>query len=174
MWKHPSSTAAKKFKTASVCKVMVTVFCDMKGLLLADFIHRSETINADRYIQILQKLRQAIRQRHVGMLTRVVKLLHDDATPHTAGKTRETIEKIGWEILKQPTHSPDLAPSDFHLFGKLKEHLSGKRFASDQEVENETRNWLTNLDENFYAERILKLVSRWDKCLNLFGDYAEK
>jgi histone-lysine N-methyltransferase SETMAR len=58
----------------------------------------------------------------------------DNATPHTAGKTRETIEKMGWEILEHPPHSPDHAPSDFHLFGKLKEHLSGKRFASDQEV----------------------------------------
>jgi histone-lysine N-methyltransferase SETMAR len=100
--------------------------------------------------------------------------LHDSATPNTAGKTRETIEKMGWEILEHPPHSPDLAPSDFHLFGKLKERLSGKRFASDQEVENETRNWPTNLDTNSYAEGILKLVSRWYRCLNLFGDYVEK
>jgi hypothetical protein len=56
----------------------------------------------------------------------------------------------------------------------LKEHLSGKRFASDQEVENETRNWLNKLDAHFCAEYILQLVSRWDKCLNLFGDYTEK
>jgi histone-lysine N-methyltransferase SETMAR len=88
-------------------------------------------------------------------------------------KTRETIEKMGWEILEHPPHSRNLASSDFHLFGKLKEHLSGKRFASDHEVENETRNWLTNLDANFYAERILKSVSRWDKFLDLCGDYLE-
>jgi hypothetical protein len=56
----------------------------------------------------------------------------------------------------------------------LKEHLSGKRFASDQEMENETRYWLTNLDANVYAEGILKLLSRRDKCLSLFGDYVEK
>jgi histone-lysine N-methyltransferase SETMAR len=86
------------------------------------------------------------------MLIRGVRLLHDSATPHTAGKTRETIEKIGWEILEHPPHSPYLAPSDFHLFGKLKEHPSGKRFASDQEVENETRIWFTNLNANFYAK----------------------
>jgi hypothetical protein len=108
------------------------------------------------------------------MLTRGVRLLHDNATPHTAGKTRETIEKMSWEILEHHPHNPDLAPSDFHLFGNLKEHLSGKRFASDQEVENETRNSFTNLDSNFYAEGILKLVSHWDKCLNQFGDYVEK
>jgi histone-lysine N-methyltransferase SETMAR len=109
----------------------------MKGLLLFDFIHKNETINADHYIQTLQKL--AICRKRVGMLTRGVKLLHDNATPHTAGKTCETIEKMCWEILEHPPHSPDLTPSDFHLFGKLKELLSGKRFASDQEVENETK-----------------------------------
>jgi hypothetical protein len=52
----------------------------------------------------------------------------------------------------------------------LKEHLWGKRFASDHEAENDTRKWLTNLDTNLYAEGILN----WDKCLNLFGDYVEK
>jgi histone-lysine N-methyltransferase SETMAR len=68
---------------------------------------------------------------------------------------------MGWEILENPPHSPDLAPPDFHLFGKLKELPSGKRFTSDQEVENETRNWLTNFYANFCTEGILKLLSRW-------------
>jgi hypothetical protein len=66
MWKHPSSHTAKKFKTTSVRKVMATVFWDMKALLLVGFIHKNETINADRYIQTLQ---QAIRQKRVEMLT---------------------------------------------------------------------------------------------------------
>jgi hypothetical protein len=57
-----------------------------EGLLLVDFFHKNETINADRCIQTLQKLRQAVRQERVGMLTRGFKLLHDNATPHTAGK----------------------------------------------------------------------------------------
>jgi hypothetical protein len=70
MWKHPSSPTAKQFKTTtSVRKVMATVFWDMKALLLVGFIHKNETINADHYIQTLQKLQQAIRQKHVGMLT---------------------------------------------------------------------------------------------------------
>jgi hypothetical protein len=102
MWKHPSSPTAKKFKTTSVRKVMATVFWDMKGLLLVDLIHKNKTINADCYIQTLQKLRQAIRRKRVGMLTQGVKLLHDNATPHTAGKTRETIEMMCWEILEPP------------------------------------------------------------------------
>jgi len=32
-------------------------------------------------------------------------------------KIRNTITKFGWTVLPQPHYSPDLAPSDFHLFG---------------------------------------------------------
>jgi histone-lysine N-methyltransferase SETMAR len=78
----------------------------MKGLLLVDFIHKNETINADCYIQTLQKVRQAIRRKHAAMLTRSVKLLHDNATPHTAEKTHEINEKMGWEILEHPPSQP--------------------------------------------------------------------
>jgi hypothetical protein len=33
----------------------------------------------------------------------------------------------------QPPFSPDLAPSDFHLFGKLKTTLMGSVFENEQE-----------------------------------------
>jgi len=33
-------------------------------------------------------------------------------------------ERWGWEILEHPTYSPDLAPSDFHLFPNLKKTSS--------------------------------------------------
>ncbi len=33
---------------------------------------------------------------------------------------------------------------------------------------------VTNLGMQFYQSSIQKLVSRYDKCLNLFGDFVEK
>jgi hypothetical protein len=36
-----------------------------------------------------------------------------------------------------PAHSPDLAPSDFHLFLHLKKHLAGQKFHEEEEVKNE-------------------------------------
>ncbi|GFO10802.1 transposase [Plakobranchus ocellatus] len=42
--------------------------------------------------------------------------------------SKQWLQRHGWEILPHPAHSPDLAPSDFHLFGPLKRHLGGMAF----------------------------------------------
>jgi hypothetical protein len=39
-----------------------------------------------------------------------------------------------YELLEHPPYSPDLAPSDFCLFPKLKLFLAGQRFSSNQEA----------------------------------------
>jgi hypothetical protein len=57
--------------------------------------------------------------------------LHDNARPHTSLWTRQAIEKMGWTFLLHPVHSPDLAPSDCHLFGPLRDALRGRHFADD-------------------------------------------
>jgi hypothetical protein len=36
-----------------------------------------------------------------------------------------------------PAHTPDLAPSDFHLFLHLKKHLAGQKFHEDEKVKTE-------------------------------------
>jgi hypothetical protein len=39
-----------------------------------------------------------------------------------------------WEILPHPAYNHDLPPSDFQLFGPLKEALQGERFRVDDKV----------------------------------------
>ena len=43
-------------------------------------------------------------------------LLHDNALPHSAAQTQDFITSFKWEQMDHPSYSPDLAPSDFHLF----------------------------------------------------------
>jgi len=40
----------------------------------------------------------------------------------------EKLRDLHYELLKHPPYSPDLAPSDFYLFPKLKIFLAGQRF----------------------------------------------
>jgi histone-lysine N-methyltransferase SETMAR len=71
---------------------------------------------------------------------------------------------LDWENLDHPPYSPDLVPSDFQLFPKIKELLGSKRMATDEEVKETVTDWLNGLAANFYDEGIVKLVQRLDKA----------
>jgi histone-lysine N-methyltransferase SETMAR len=174
-WRHPWSPRPRKFKVVkSAGKVMATVFWDCKGILLVDVTEHGTTVNAAAYCETLKKLKDAIRRKRPGLLSKGVLLLHDNARPHSAKATQELLQQFQWTILQHPAYSPDLAPSDYHLFPALKQYLSSQRFESDDDVTTAVKQWLCRQGTDFYHEGIEKLVVRYDKCLNLFGDYVEK
>jgi len=41
---------------------------------------------------------------------------------------------MGWELLQHLPYSPDLAPSNFHLFGPQNELLGDIKFKNDEDV----------------------------------------
>ena len=49
---------------------------------------------------------------------------------------------FGWTTLPHPPYSPDLAPSDYHLFGAMKESLRGKHYENDEEAKTAVKKWL--------------------------------
>ncbi|GFS91927.1 mariner Mos1 transposase [Trichonephila clavipes] len=121
-WRHTNSPVRVKAKrTMSTRKVMATVFWDRHGVLLVEFMQQGTTINAAAYCATLTKLRRAIQNKRRSLLTSGVLLLHDNAKPHSAINTQNLIRSFGWEPIDHPPCSPDLAPSDFHLFRYLKE-----------------------------------------------------
>jgi histone-lysine N-methyltransferase SETMAR len=108
---------------------------------LAHFQKHGENVNSSSYCEVLVKLRDVNRRKHPGQLARGL-LLHRDARPHAARAYQEGIQELQWELLEHPPYSPDLAPSDFHLSGPVKNNPDGKRFPDDVEVETEGRQWL--------------------------------
>ena len=66
-----------------------------------------------------------------------------------------------------PTYSPDLVPSDFHLFLHLKKFLSGQRqrFQDDREAEMSVT-VVPISSGRLQRHKMQKLVSRYDKYLN--------
>ena len=51
---------------------------------------------------------------------------------------------------------------------------AGKRHADDEDLQHAVVDWLNSQAAVWYEEGINKLVSRYDKCLNVQGDYVEK
>jgi hypothetical protein len=77
-----------------------------------------------------------------------VLLQHDNARRHTA---RATITDLRLECIPHPAYSPDLAPSDYHVFGPLKEALGGKKFSTDNEIKEVVHRWLCSQSEEFFS-----------------------
>lgn len=152
---------------------MITVFWDSEGVLLVDVMPRGETINSLAYILTLKKLNRRFRRIRPNKDPAHLLLLHDNARPHTSLETREAITKLGWTVLPHPPYSPDLAPSDFHLFGPLKHALRGKKFEDDEAVIHAAKTWLRDQDNIWYKQGIHALVSRWRKAVLVDGDYVE-
>ena len=121
----------------------------------------------------MNELKPKIRSKHQGLLSKRVLLLHDNTRPHTAAHTVDTLRVLKFEVLKHPPYSPELAPSDFHLFGPMKEHLRGQKFA-DYEVMVAVQSWLKATLKSFFLEGIHKLVNRRTKCVAEQGDYVDK
>jgi histone-lysine N-methyltransferase SETMAR len=76
--------------------------------------------------------------------------------------------------MEHPAHSPDLAPSDFHLYGPLKGALGGRRFRCVEDVKNAVHQWQCAQPETFYYNGSKQLVGFWEKCVEKQGDYVEK
>ena len=52
--------------------------------------------------------------------------LQDNARVHTAKVFMAKFRELKWQLLLHSGYSPDLALSDFHLFGPLKDPLRGR------------------------------------------------
>jgi histone-lysine N-methyltransferase SETMAR len=167
-------TLNKMFKVMPLAgKVMLTLFWDSQGVLLAHFQKCGENVNSASYCEVLLKLRDAIRRKCPGHLARRVLHHHDNARPHTARATQEMIEELQWELLEHLPYSPDLALNDVHLLGLLKKHLGGRHVADDEEVETEVWKWLRQQSKDLCTEGFDALVKRWNRCINV-GGYIKK
>lgn len=159
----------------SLGKVMATVFWDSTGIILVDYLERGATINAEYYSNLLQNdVREAMRRKRPGKLSKRPLLLQDNARPHTAHHTMAVLERLGWDILQHPPYSPDLAPSDFHLFPSMKKYLRGFHFNDLQELQGEVLNWVRMQDTTFFQRGMEKLLDRYEACVNMGGNYVEK
>ena len=99
-----------------------------------------------------------MKSKRRGLLSSGVRLQHDNARRHTDRTTVATITDLHFECLPYSPYSPDLAPSDFHIFGPLKEAMGGKNFRSE-EVRHAMHEWLRGLTKNFFLKEFMHFVS---------------
>ena len=76
--------------------------------------------------------------------------MHDNALAHWTLATQKKLAYLGFQCPDHPPYSPDLAPSDYHLFPGLKKQLKGRRFSSDAEGIAAAETWLDGQPSDFF------------------------
>ncbi|KFD54678.1 hypothetical protein M513_04378 [Trichuris suis] len=119
----------------------------------------------------IQKLREEIKEKRRRKLSRKVLLQHDNAPVHRAKVALAAIQQCGFGQIDHPPYSPDLAPSDYFLFGNLKQHLRGTVFSDDNELKSAVQDYFNSREKNFFFNGLMNLKSRCEKCIEVEGQY---
>ena len=156
----------------SLNKRMLCIWWDIRGPIHFELLKPYEKLNSERYCQQLDNLKTALQEKRPAMFNRKnIILHHDNARPHTALGTRQKLAELGWEILSHPPYSPDLAPSDYHLFLSLQNSLQCKKFKNEEDIKEALVQFFASKDKKFFKNGIYKLPSRWQEVINNNGNY---
>lgn len=72
------------------------VYCNFRWQLLIDFLEHGATINAQSYVETLQKMKRAIKQNDQECWRTGLILFHDNARPYTVQVVSLTREDFRW------------------------------------------------------------------------------
>jgi histone-lysine N-methyltransferase SETMAR len=174
-WIEVGCSAPNKTRSVSSAGgVMASVVWDAEGILFIDYLEKGKTITREYYSNLLTRLDEKIHEKSSGLQKKKLIFHQDSACAHKCVLAVGKLRDLHYELLEHPTYSPDLAPSDFCLFPKLKLFLAGQRFSLNQDAIAAVEGYFADLMKNQYRDGIMALEHRWNKCTSLKGDYVEK
>ena len=115
-------------------KTMLTVFWGIKGFYLIDFMESGKRFDSSYACLLLSRLDESLKKNPSSHGLRGMRIHWDNARPHVSASTRDMVKSLGAQILPHPPYSPDLAPSDFFLFGHVKRLLRGSVFGDESSL----------------------------------------
>jgi histone-lysine N-methyltransferase SETMAR len=86
---------------------------------------------------------------------------------------RECLASKQINVLEHPPYSPDLAPSDFLLFTKIKEILKGRHFDDIDDIRSNTTAALKAVPQNQSQTCFEGWTRRWHQCIASQEEYFE-
>lgn len=175
-WGKPGHASSSKAKpNIHGAKVMICIWWDQLGVIYYELLKPGETITGDRYRTQLMRLSRALKEKRPQYQERHDKVIlqHDNARPHVAKVVKKYLETLKWEVLPHPPYSPDVAPSDFHLFRSMAHGLADQHFQSFEELEKWIASWIASKEDSFFRAGIRKLPERWEKVVASDGQYFE-
>uniref|UniRef100_A0A5S6R0H3 Tc1-like transposase DDE domain-containing protein n=1 Tax=Trichuris muris TaxID=70415 RepID=A0A5S6R0H3_TRIMR len=153
-------------------KVMLSVWWCSNGVVHYNFTRPGESITADAYCRELETAFKKLAEMWPSLANRKGPiLLQDNARPQTSLKTRQKLNELGVEVLPHPGYSPDLSPTDYHVFRALNAYLHQKVYTEHRDLENDIAQFFESRTQEFYRIGINSLSERWRRCVLSNGEY---
>ena len=111
---------------------MASFFWDSQGVIIIDYIEQGCTINGAYYEGKLKGLGKEIARKRRRQTDSLCSALQDNAPAHTSQVAMTAATECEFELISHPPYSPDIAPSDFYLFPKLKSYLRNTQYGSNE------------------------------------------
>lgn len=153
----------------SPAKLTVTVFWNAPGVVYIDFLHGDDLITRNYFGCLLDEVREIISEA----TSREIVFLQGNAGAHREAQTVEKVQSFGWNLIPRPPHSPDLSPSDFHLYRALLNKLINRRYASGEELETAMKEYFQSKTAKFYEQGIQMLREQCTEIVEKAGDYSD-
>jgi len=144
---HPAHKKIRVQKSEG--KILASIFWDQDDILHINYPPKGQTVNAEYYSCLLVNFNGILKEKRRGKVTKGVLFLHDKVGSHRPLTTQKKLAYLGFQYLDHPPYSPDLDPSDYHLFPGLKKQLKGRHFSSDAEVIAAAETWLDGQPTDF-------------------------
>ena len=153
-------------------KIMITIFWGVDGPVLVEILPDGQRWTAEYFIEtVVPKLVSSEAYKRSKAQKQRFVLHMDNAPIHTADKVIQCLEQHNITIAPHPPYSPDLAPSDFYLFGKLKELARGVTFETAEEI----KDWIFDKFRRISTGELQRVYQSWEdrlvRCMSLNGDY---
>ena len=119
--------------------------------------------------EVLKKLDQYLTLKDIRKNDSKILLHIDNAPPHSANVE---MTKLKIQRMRHPPYSPDIAPSDFFLFGYLKMQLEGMVFQNQNELISSVESVLFKIPKVMLENSLRNWEKRLVKCIETNGEYV--
>jgi hypothetical protein len=156
----------------SIKKFMLTIVWNPRGFHLIKVLEKGRKFNAGYYTaEILEPLSQWRSIKAAGNEQKL--LVHaDNARPHTAKLSTQYFNDNRMKSGPHPP-SPDLAPSDFYLFGSVKRCLAGLSLEEADQLLAAVEGVLEGIEKVTLQAVFLEWMDGLRKCIATNGEYTE-
>ena len=166
-WKHTGSPRPKKARQRkSTLKLLIIPFFDSTGMIYMHWVPTGQTVNKEYYVEALREFRKRFLGKRPALFKSGQWHFHQDNAPvHNSVLLTDYLTDMGINTVPHPPNSPDLAPSDFWLFPKLR----GCRYETIEEMKEAVTKVIDTLTQKDFHEAFQNLSERYKKSIATKG-----